>query len=103
REMAAAWAREFDPNSMIALRRAAQRFDARPHFHRIRAKVLYVLCRTDRLFPPALAPDVMARLAAAGVDARHVELDSDLGHLASGPEWAQWAPALRDFLASLER
>lgn len=101
REMAEAWAREFDPNSMVVLRRAGQRFDARPEFPRIRAKVLYVLSRTDRLFPPALAPDVMARLAAAGVDARYVEIDSDLGHLASGPDARLWAPALGEFLAAL--
>ena len=36
---------------------------------RIRVPVLYVLSRTDALFPPSLAPGVMADLRAAGVDA----------------------------------
>jgi homoserine O-acetyltransferase/O-succinyltransferase len=103
REMAEAWAKQFDPNSMVLLRKAAMRFDAERDFAQIRAKVLYVLSRTDRLFPPSIAPGVMAKLAKAGVDARYVEIDSDFGHSASGADWQKWAPALKDFLASLER
>jgi homoserine O-acetyltransferase len=60
-----------------------------------------VLCRTDRLFPPSIAPAVMHDLAAAGVDARYFEIDSDLGHSASGPEHAKWSPVLREFLKPL--
>ena len=74
-----AWAREFDPNSMVTLRRALE------------------------TFPPSIAPDVMDKLARAGVDAKYVEIDSAFGHLASGPEWAKWGPALKTFLDSLER
>ena len=60
-----------------------------------------MLCRTDRLFPPSIAPWVMQALAAAGVGAHYFEIDSDLGHSASGPEHAKWSPVLRDFLAPL--
>lgn len=102
REMAETWAGEFDPNSLITLRQAAVRFDAERDLAKIRARVLYVLARTDQLFPPSLAPRVLARLAAAGVDATYVEIDTDFGHSASGVDWAKWAPALRDFLAKLE-
>jgi homoserine O-acetyltransferase len=98
RRQAAAWAREFDPNSLITLRKAMLTFDARRDFATIRARVLYVLSRTDKIFPPSLAPGVMAALAGAGVQARYVEIDTELGHVASGHEWAQWAPALRAFL-----
>jgi homoserine O-acetyltransferase len=98
RRQAAAWAREFDPNSLIALRKAMVRFDARRDFARIRARVLYVLSRTDRIFPPSLATGVMDALAKAGVQARYVQIDTDLGHVASGHEWAQWGPALRAFV-----
>ena len=83
------------------MRRALETFDTEPEFGKIRAKVLYVLSRTDTLFPPSIAPGVMDTLAAAGVDARYVEIDTDFGHSASGREWAKWAPALREFLASL--
>ncbi len=100
--MAEAWASEFDPNSLVTLRRAAVRFDAERDFARIRARVLYVLAPTDTLFPPSLAAGVMAKLAAAGVDAAYVEIDTDFGHSASGVDWAKWAPALQDFLAKLE-
>jgi hypothetical protein len=36
-----------------------------------------------------IAPAVMSELAAAGVDARYFEIDSELGHSASGPEHAK--------------
>ena len=63
--------------------------------------VLYVLSRTDALFPPSLAPEVMGSLRDAGVDATYCEIDSELGHLASGADAAKWAPALRDFMRRL--
>jgi len=103
RRLAAQWAREFDANSLVTLRRASVRFDAERDFGKMRAKVLYVLSRTDKLFPPSIAPAVMGKLAAAGVDAQYVEIDTEFGHSASGREWAKWGPALRDFLAKLER
>ena len=99
RQLAADWARNWDANSLVILRRATVGFDTVKDFAKIRAKVLYVLCRSDVLFPPSLAPGVMKDLAAAGVDARYFEIDSDLGHSASGPEHAKWSPVLREFLA----
>ena len=76
-------------------------FDTVKDFPLIKAKVLYILCRTDRLFPPSIAPAVMKDLAAARVDARYFEIDSELGHSASGPEHAKWSPTLRQFLEPL--
>jgi len=99
REAAAAWAAKWDAHSLIILRRALLGFDARPEFAKIKAKVLYILCRSDALFPPKIAPDVIDALKAAGVEARFFELDSDLGHSSSGPEHAKWSPVLREFLA----
>jgi homoserine O-acetyltransferase len=101
RAQAEEWARNWDANSLVILRRATLGFDTVKDFRKIRAKLLYVLCRTDRLFPPSLAPEVMRELAAAGVEARYFEIDSALGHLASGPEHAKWSPVLREFLAPL--
>jgi len=101
-QIARQWARVFDANSMVVLRRALERFDTRPHFDRIKAKVLYVLSRTDRLFPPSIAPDVMRQLEAAGVDARYFEIDSELGHMASGHDAAKWAGELARFMAALQ-
>lgn len=98
---AAAWAREFDANSLIVLRRANIRFDVEDRFDRIKARVLYVLSRTDRIFPPSLAARVMPKLAAAGVAAEYVEIDTELGHSSGGVDAAKWAPQLRRFMASL--
>ena len=103
RQLAEGWARQFDPNSMIALRKAAVKFDAERDFTRVRAKVLYVLSRTDKIFPPSIAPGVMDKLTRAGVDAKYFEIDTELGHSASGPEWAKWGPTLKDFIAGLEQ
>ncbi len=101
RAQAVDWARRWDANSLVILRRGTIGFDTAKDFSKIKAKVLYVLCRTDRLFPPSIAPEVMGDLAAAGVDARYFEIDSDLGHSASGPEHAKWSPVLREFLDPL--
>ena len=103
RQLAEGWARQFDPNSMIALRKAAVKFDAERDFSKVRAKMLYVLSRTDKLFPPSIAPGVMDKLTRAGIDAKYFEIDTELGHSASGPEWAKWGPTLKDFLARLEQ
>ena len=102
RRIASAWAEVFDANSLFILGRAMATYDITPDYARIRVPVLYVLSRTDALFPPSLAPRVMADLRAAGVDAEYVEIDSEHGHLASGADADKWAPALRRFIAGLE-
>jgi len=97
------WSKVFDGNSLVVLRKASVRFDAEKDMPRIKAKVLYVLSRTDKVFPPTIAPDVMAKLKAAGVNADYFEIDSNFGHSASGLDAAKWAPRLKAFMATLER
>jgi len=91
----------FDANAMVVLRRALETFDTTPQFRNIKAKVLYVISRTDNLFPPSIAPGVIQTLKSAGVDARYFEIDSELGHLASGLDGDKWAPALKSFMTEL--
>jgi homoserine O-acetyltransferase len=100
--IASAWAASFDANSLFILGKAMERFDVSRHYDKIKVPVLYVLSRTDALFPPSLAPTVMGGLRAAGIDAEYVEIDSDHGHLASGADAEKWAPALRAFIRKLE-
>ena len=95
------WAQNFDANSLVVLRRALETYDTTPQFSNIRAKVMYVISRTDKLFPPSIAPDVMQALKSAGVDARYYEIDSELGHSASGLDGDKWSPALETFMAEL--
>lgn len=97
------WAEAFDAHSLLVLGRAANAYDVAPLAARISAKVLYVLSRTDALFPPSLAPGVMETLQVAGVAARYHEIDSPHGHLASGVDSALWAPVLAAFLDELAR
>jgi homoserine O-acetyltransferase len=97
------WAKVFDGNSLVVLRKASVRFDAAKDFGKMKAKVLYVLSRTDKVFPPSIAPDVMERLKAAKIDADYFEIDSEFGHSASGLDAAKWAPRLKDFMAGLEK
>jgi len=98
---ALAWARDFDGNSLVTLRKASVKFDAAKDFDKMKAKVLYVLSRTDKVFPPSLAPGVMAQLKAAKVDADYFEIDSEFGHSASGLDAAKWALRLKAFMADL--
>ena len=93
----------FDGNSLVALRKASVRFDAEKDMAKIKAKLLYVLSRTDKVFPPSLAPDVMAKLKAAGVSADYFEIDSEFGHSASGLDAGKWAPRLKTFMADLAK
>jgi homoserine O-acetyltransferase/O-succinyltransferase len=101
RDEATRWAEGFDANSLLILAKALRGFDVTGQFDRIRAKVLYVLSRTDKLFPPELAPRVMDGLKTAGVDADYFLLDSEYGHSASGRDAHKWAPRLRQFMESL--
>lgn len=98
RRRAREWAEAADAHSLLVLGRALDHYDLRDEVGRMRARVLYVLSRTDRLFPPSLAAEVMPAFAAAGVLANYVEIDSDHGHLASGTEAAKWAAALKEFM-----
>src|SRR5215218_5633179 len=101
RDEAARWAEGFDANSLIILAKALRSFDVTRQLDRIKAKVLFVLSRTDKLFPPDIAPGVMQGLTAAGVDADYFLLDSELGHSASGLDAHKWAPRLKQFMDSL--
>jgi homoserine O-acetyltransferase len=96
------WARRFDANSLLILARAMDSYEVTSKLKAIRVPVLYVLSRTDVLFPPSLGPEVMAQLRGAGVTAEYCEIDSERGHLASGADAGKWAPVLRRFLAGLE-
>ncbi len=100
---ALAWAKVFDGNSLVTLRKASVKFDAAKDFGKMKAKVLYVLSRTDKVFPPSIAPDVMARLKAAKVDADYFEIDSEYGHSASGLDAAKWSLRLKAFMTALEK
>ncbi len=101
RQEAAEWAKGFDANSLLILAKALRGFDVTKQFSKIRAKVLYVLSRTDKLFPPELSAAVMPALKSAGVDADYFLLDSEYGHVASGRDWEKWAPRLREFMEGL--
>lgn len=95
------WAQAFDAHSLLALGRAINRYDVTSRLGQIRARVLYLLSRTDAVFPPSIAPPVMDAWRGAGVDARYVEIDTEHGHLGSAVDVAQWVPVLSGFLDEL--
>jgi len=96
--LAAGWAAVFDPNALLALTRACDKFDIRPRLRDMRAPVLYVNSRTDVGFPPELAAEVLPLFDGAQVKVRYIELDSEKGHLASGADAALWSDELARFL-----
>lgn len=97
-KLAEPWAGNFDANSLIVLRKAAIQFDARPDIANAKAPLLYVLSRSDNLFPPSIAPDTIKLLTENGVDARFFELNSDNGHRAPSVDWQGWTEELEAFL-----
>ena len=87
--MATAWAREFDPYSLVVLLRAALAFDVRPQLGEIQADTLIAVARSDVLFPPDDA--VRESLAATRGAGRYLVMDTPFGHAASGPAHALWS------------
>jgi homoserine O-acetyltransferase len=98
--LAREWAEGFDAGSLVCLARAAEQFDLRSRLGDIRAPLLLVLSRTDTVFSPALARQLAPSLRAAGLRWSYIELDSELGHFASGADAGLWAEDLRRFLAT---
>ena len=98
RRMARGWAKQFDANSLLILMKAMASFNVVDRLHRIRAPLLYVLSRSDALFPPSRAPRILQQLKDAGVRTQYFEIDSDFGHFASSVDAAKWTPTLRAFL-----
>jgi hypothetical protein len=74
---------------LVILRRGTIGYDTVRDFAKIKAKFRYVLCRTTGCSRCRSLP---GDLAAGGVNARHFEIDSELGYSASGPEHAKWSP-----------
>ncbi len=94
------WARGFDPNALIVLRRCAGDFDAKPDVSRLQAPVLYVLATTDTLFGPELGEPVVQYIReVAGIEARYCELDTPYGHRGPSVDWQKWHKDLAAFLA----
>ncbi|SCK09890.1 homoserine O-acetyltransferase [Variovorax sp. HW608] len=86
------WAQRFDPNSMVALAGAAENFDVRDRIDDIRARMLFVVCTTDAIFPPDSRVTELVTRRPQG--RRYLELDSPYGHMASGVEWRRLEPEL---------
>lgn len=101
RRTAQDWAEEFDAHALIRQMQAWAAFDLRGRLDRIRAKVFYVLCDTDELFPASIGAEVVSTLRRAGVDITYHEIRSRLGHYATTEEPEKWTPAAAAFLAGL--
>ena len=102
RDEAQAWAREFDPQSLLVLQRAVGRYDVEPELSKITVPVFYVLADTDEWFPASIGEEVMGKLNAAGVEARFHGIESPYGHYATTEEPEKWTPQARAFLDAIE-
>ena len=76
-----------DPNSLLYLTRAMEYFDLEHAygslenaFRHSRARYLFVSYRSDWRYPPAEVDRMRIALESLGADARHVVLESPLGH-----------------------
>lgn len=99
---AKSWAKIYDGHSLVTLRRAIDSFDITKQYDGLkRAKVLYVISKTDKLFDLTLCAGHALDMRKAGVDLTYVEMPSEKGHLASHADAAMWAPILGAFLKGL--
>lgn len=97
--MAQVWAREFDPNSLIALCKAGQRFDARAAIPHLKAKMLWVISSSDKIFPPDAEIEALVMSNDAPTPPIYLNLQSDYGHVASGADYHKWESHMRTLLA----
>ena len=99
-EKSSQWAERFDANSLIVLRKAGIQFDVRQELSLIRVPLLYILSRTDKLFPPAISVEAMRMFFEAKVDTTYFEIDSENGHQAPSVDPALWKKVIEEFLAN---
>jgi len=100
-ETAREWAKEFDAHSLITLMRAWADFNVEDELDKVQAKVFYVLCGTDELFPASVGQSVMSTFRNAGVDATYHEVNGHLGHYATTEEPQKWTSEVAAFLRGL--
>jgi hypothetical protein len=82
-------------NSLIVLRKAAIQFDIRTMISNIRVPLLYVLSRTDKVFPTSIALKTMEMFKKFAIDACLFEIDSDNVHRAPSVDWFKWENELK--------
>jgi homoserine O-acetyltransferase/O-succinyltransferase len=96
---------ELDPNGLMYLMRAVEYFDLEREygsleaaFKPVSARTMFVSYRQDWRYPAAEAERMRAAMTAAGGDARHLVLDSAMGHGAFLYEVGGLAPRVSGFL-----
>jgi homoserine O-acetyltransferase len=100
--------RRFDANSYLYMTKAIDLHDVSRGYpsleaalSRITARTLLVAIRSDALFPPSQADEIVAALRRHGRDISSFVLDSDYGHDAFLVEQDRMLPTLRNFVADI--
>jgi homoserine O-acetyltransferase/O-succinyltransferase len=96
-----------DPNGLMFLMRAVEYFDLEREygdleaaFRPVSARVLFVSYRRDWRYPAAEAERMREAMTAAGGDARHLVLDSAMGHGAFLYDMGDLAARVSGFLSA---
>lgn len=95
-DSAAAWAKQFDANSLSALYEAG--IGSMADIANITAPVLKVLASSDSIVDIALGPSTIELLTAQGVDASFHQIDTRYGHTGPMLDAEKWAGKLSTFL-----
>lgn len=88
-----------DANSFLRLAKAVQLFDIRPIQDRLKAKILWIPARQDKLLFPEYAEKGVADMRALGLDVQTTRLETDGGHLDGLNEIKAKTTEIRTFLA----
>ncbi|HZQ82536.1 MAG TPA: homoserine O-acetyltransferase [Gaiellaceae bacterium] len=90
----------FDPNTYLLFSTALTRFELdESRLGDAKARFLLLSFSSDWIYPPADSDALLESLRAAGLDARHVSLETSYGHDAFLLEAENQAPHIRSFLS----
>ena len=98
--------KDFDPNSLLYLSRAAEYFDLKYYYgslegalEKVSSPVLFISYQSDWRYPPAEVDELHMALTKLGKESKHLIIDHPFGHGAFVFDPSGFATELADFLA----
>lgn len=97
-EAAKGWAKYFDPNSLIILRRANLNSSASNKVSKIQVPILKVLAKSDKVTNMVQGNSTVQKFASLGINCTFIELNTKFGHHGPMCEPDEWSKKLQLFL-----
>ena len=91
-------AKNLDANHFLYLAKANQMFSAKEKLPRLKARLLLLPAKNDRLIPPKLSREVADIVKQNGGTVKYVEIEGTVGHLDGIISIEKVSPTIKDFL-----